>query len=197
MYIAPVKLLTACVVSLLAISSWALTFADYPARSAKDCAVVSRALGVTIGVEAVESADAQEAYFHMEFAKKGFLPVFIVIENTAADSVIFDKTKMSYGAAGSLASTPPTAPRAPAMFVVSAIPIVGMAASIDIIPKASEIRENVLRKEIRSTTLSPGASARGFLYVPIPKKGGRGNIILHIPITRAGTDNTFDVNLVI
>jgi len=197
MYSAPVKLTITLVISLLAISSWALTFADYPAKSVKECLVSGGNVGVNIGLDAVEGANAQQMYFHMELAKKGFLPVFVVIENRAADSVIFDKSRINYGAAGSVTSTPPAGPEAAAMFAISAIPIVGVVASMDIIPKASEIRENLLKKEIQSATLSPGSFTRGFIYVPIPKKSPRGKIALRIPIAKAGTGENFDVNLIL
>jgi len=35
----------------------------------------------------------------------------------------------------------------------------------------------------------------GFLYVPVPKKGPREKVHLQVPITKAGTNETFVLNL--
>lgn len=182
---------------LLSVTCWALTFADYPAKSAKECAVSAEDSNVHIGVQAVESHEAQDTYFRAHFAKKGFVPVFVVIENAAADSIIFDRTKVRYGAAELATSAPRTDPGFGKMLAVSAIPFIGGVAGGQMISDASEVRENLLKKEIQSTTLSPGAATRGFLYIPIPKKGPRGKIALRIPITRVSDGNSSDVNLVL
>jgi hypothetical protein len=184
------------VVFLLAVSSLQ-SFPDYPARPAKECPVSSQKLGVTIGLEPVESSEAQQTYFHSDLAKKGFVPVLVVIENgRAADSLIFDKAKVTYGPADSAPSIPPAAPGAAKMIAVAAIPVLGVLASAQMISDISEVRQNLLRKEIRSTTLSPGTPTRGFLYLAIPKKTPRGKIALRVPIAKAGTDETFEINLV-
>jgi hypothetical protein len=124
---------------------------------------------VVIGLEPVENSQTQKNYFRTDLAKNGFLPVFLVIENgTSANSVIFDKTKVTYGPADSTISAPQTGSGAGKARALSAIPFFGALAEAQVISDASQIQENLLKKEIQSTTLSPGASAHGFLYIPIP-----------------------------
>lgn len=173
------------------------TFPTYPSRQAREYPVSVENAGIAIGLEPVENSPAQETYFHTDLKKKGFLPIFLVIENgTSASSFIFDKTRVTYGPADSAISTPQPGVGAGPVLALSAIPFVGVFAAADVISKASQIQENLLKREIQSTTLSPGISVRGFLYIPISRKGPRGKTTLHVPISKAGTNETFDLNLV-
>jgi hypothetical protein len=52
-----------------------------------------------------------------------------------------------------------------------------------------------LKKELQSKTLSAGTSAHGFVYVPVPKNTPREKIILRIPVTRTGTDESIVLEL--
>jgi hypothetical protein len=196
MYIAVLKSLVNPVVFLLAVSSLQ-SFPNYPAKPANECPVSSQKLDVTIGLEPVENSKIQQTYFHADLAKKGFVPVLVVIENGgAADSLVFDKAKVTYGPADSAPTVPSAAPSAAKMIAVAAIPVLGVLSSAKMISDSSEVRQNLLRKEIQSTTLSPGTSTRGFLYLAIPKKTPRGKIALRVPIAKASTDETFEIDLV-
>jgi hypothetical protein len=182
---------------LLSLTSAVTTFPDYPIKRARECPVSAENIGVVVGLEPVESSQAQEIYFHVELAKKGFVPVFLVIENgTSTNSFIIDKTMVTYGISDFTISTPLTESGAGKAIALSAIPFVGPFAGAKIISGASQIQQNLMKKEIQSTTLSPGASVHGFLYVPIPRKNPRGKITLRVPISKAGTNEHFDLNLV-
>jgi hypothetical protein len=173
------------------------TFPDYPVRQAREYPISVENAGVVIGLEPVEDPQAQETYFHTDFKKKGVVPVFLVIENgTSADDFIFDKTKVTYGPTDSGISTPQPKGGVGPVLAVSAIPFVGIFAAADIISKASRIQENLMKREIQSTTLSPGRSARGFLFIPISRTNSRGKTMLRVPISKAGTNETFNLNLV-
>jgi hypothetical protein len=176
----------------------ASTLPDYPSRNARECPVTVENIGVLIGLEPVENYRAQSTYFQTDLARKGYVPIFLVIENgTRADSFIFDKTKVTYGPADSAVSAARTGTGAGKAIALSAIPFFGPFAGAKVISNASQIQVNLLKKEIQSTTLSPGASTRGFLYIPIPGKTfPREKITLRVPISRAGTNETFDLNLV-
>jgi len=175
----------------------AATFPAYPIKQAKECPVSAENAGLVVGLEPVENSETQENYFHTELAKKGFVPVFLVIENrTSTNSFIFDKTIVSYGISDSTISTPLTESGAGKAIALSVIPFVGPFAGVKIISDAAQIQQNLMKKEIQSTTLSPGASVHGFLYVPIPRKTARGKITLRVPISKASTNETFDLNLV-
>ena len=56
-----------------------------------------------------------------------------------------------------------------------------MFLGLKMIASASEVKQNVLRNELRTQTISPGKSGSGFLYLPPAVAGGR--ITLRIPIS--------------
>jgi hypothetical protein len=144
-------------------------FPDYPVRPARDYAVTAARAGLTIGVQPVEDLKEQKTYFDTELTPKGFIPVFVVIENgSTGDSFLFDQTTVGYGGA-----------------FYNFTPNRG----------ATKVQGNILKKELKSKTLSPGTSVHGFLYIPVPKQGPREKIHLQVPITKAGTSETFVLNL--
>jgi hypothetical protein len=182
--------------SLIAPVCAAAEFPDYPVHKAREYDISTGTAGVTIGIQPLEDLSEQQNYFHTELAPKGFIPVFVVIQNGShEESFLFDKTKVRCGADDSNVATPKEGSKAGKALAASAIPFVGIFASMQIISNASQVQQNFLRKEMQSTTLSPGASAHGFLYVPVPKKTARQKIHLRVPITRAGTDDTFNLDL--
>jgi hypothetical protein len=142
------------------------TFPDYPVKHAKECLITVEKTGISVGLEPVDNTQAQQTYFGTSLTKKRFVPVFVVIENgDGSNSLLFDKTKVTYGAALAL-----TAAQTGSGFVksaaLSAIPFFGHFAAAQTISNASQIQSNLIRKELQSTTLPPGTSAHGFLYVP-------------------------------
>src|SRR5208283_5205973 len=91
--------LTLIVVLAMVPSAYAANkFPDYPVRQAGDYAVTTQMDGVTIGVQPVEDLNDQKTYFNTELTPKGFVPIFIVIQNgSKGDSFVFDKTSIRYG----------------------------------------------------------------------------------------------------
>lgn len=162
--------ITATLVYLFAQSAVAAQkFPDYPVRPASEYATHTGRNGVNIGVEPVEDPDEQKTYFAAKLTPNGFIPVFLVIENgSATDTFLFDQTNIGYGGA-----------------FYNFMPNLGM----------NHIQENIAKKQVKSATLSPGQSVHGFLYVPVPRKGMRAKVHLQVPITKAGTSQTFVLNL--
>ena len=144
-------------------------------------------------MEPVENPKDQDTYFHAALTAKGFLPVFIVIENNSTeDSFLFDKTSLTFG------STPESRSKAgEGIGLVSAVAIspVGMLVAAKLISNASQVQENLLKKEVQSRTLSPGTSTHGFLFAPVPKKGFREKLNLQVPITRLSTNEKLVLDL--
>jgi hypothetical protein len=85
-----------------------------------------------------------------------------------SDSFLFDQTNIGYGGA-----------------FYNFTPNLGM----------NKVQENIGKKHVKSATLSPGQAVHGFLYVPVPPKGPRQKVHLQVPITKAGTSETFVLNL--
>jgi hypothetical protein len=144
-------------------------FLDYPVRKASEYAVHTERSGVTIGVQPIEDLGEQKAYFDAKLTTRGFIPVFVVIENASStDSFLFDQTNIGYGGA-----------------FYNFSPNLGM----------NHVQENIAKKQLKSATLSSGQSVHGFLYVPVRLKGPREKVHLQVPITKVGTSQTFVLNL--
>ncbi len=167
-------------------------FLDYPTLKVGDCAVSTEAAGVTIGVQPVDDLKEQREYFNAELTPQGFVPVFVVIQNGSnGDSFLFDTSKVTYGPADSEISAPKVGLRKAGAITAAFVPFVGLFAAAKIMSGPLQVQQNLLKKRIQSTTLSPGASAHGFLYVPVPKNAPRQKIRLRVPITKASTNDTF------
>jgi hypothetical protein len=158
-----------------------------------DCAVSTEKAGFAVGVQPVEDLKEQETYFHAQLARRGFIPVFIVMRNGSnGESFLFNKTEIAYGPADSNLLPTPNLSTGSAKFLLLGGGVLGMMAVRD----ASQVQENILKQELQSKTLSPGGSAHGFLYIPVPKNAPRQKIRLRVPITRADTGETFVLDLV-
>lgn len=180
------------------VSVWAAAdkFPDYPVRSARDYAIAAEKAGVSVGIQPLEDLKEQKAYFNTELTPKGFIPVFVVIQNgSSTDSVLFDKTKVAYGLADSNGSSPKVGSRTGEVVMIAAYGPVGTFVGAKLIANASRVQQNIVTNEIQSKTLSPGASVHGFLYIPVPKKGPRQKMRLRVPVTRAGSDETVILDL--
>jgi hypothetical protein len=167
-------------------------FADYPARKASECQVTGQRGGLVVGLQPMEDPKDQKLYFDVEFAPKGYMPVYIVLENgSAKDSFLFDKTSVGYAAVSNPGSPDAHSVAGDKMASVG----MGGLIAMNLITRATEVQQNILKKEVQSSTLSPGASTLGFLYVPVPKKGPRDKIHMQIPISKAGSSETHVLNL--
>jgi hypothetical protein len=168
-------------------------FPDYPVRPAGEYTVKTERAGLIVGVEPVEDLKDQKSYFNSELTPKGFIPVFIVIQNgSSGDSFLFEKTNVGY--AGVSSNTPNGGSKAGETMAMVGL---GGLIAMKLIANATEVQQNMLKKEVQSATLSPGTSVHGFLYIPVPKKGPREKIHLQVPITKAGTSETFVLNLIL
>jgi hypothetical protein len=57
------------------------------------------------------------------------------------------------------------------------------------------VRENLTKRHIRSTTLGAGAAIHGFVYIPVATDGARSEIHLQVPLTdaKSGEIEVFDL----
>lgn len=150
-----------------------------------------------IGLELVDKVSDQQAYFHTALSPKGFLPVFVVIQNQSKIySMLVDKTEISYSLGGSKEAVPKvyTPGKTAAVASAEAIPYVGLLA-LGAFANASKIEQNLISQELQSNTLSPGETVHGFLYIEIPKKGPRQKIHIQFPIAWSGSDRISTVKL--
>ena len=175
-------------------------FADYPQRKAVECAFKADKRGLVVGIQPVEDLNDQKNYFDSDLTKKGFIPVYIVIENRSSeDSFLFDKAGVKVGV-GTAAGSGPNAnsKSVETLQVVSALAIspVGMIIGAKLAKDQAMIQTNLLKKEVQSKTLSPGSSTSGFLYLPVDKTTPRQPIHVVISITRSGDDEPFSLDFI-
>ncbi len=163
-------------------------FRGYPAKPAGEYANKVAKSGLVVAVEAVEDPEQQKAYFDSHLSSKGILPVFLVIQNTSAtDAYLFDKSAVGLGDAVDVTGK---GARKTASRLGS-----GGLVDLPLITEASDVRENMMKKEVRSKTLSPGSSVYGFVYVPVPTDASRKKIHLQVPLTNAQSSEIEIVNL--
>jgi hypothetical protein len=173
-------------------------FADYPQRKASECAIKADKLGLVVGIQPVEDQNDQKNYFNSDLTKKGFIPVYIVIEDqSSADSFLFNKGGVKIGVGTATGSGPNANSKSvETLQVVSALAIspVGIIIGAKLAKDEALVQTNLLKKEVQSKTLSPASSTSGFLYLPVPNTGPRQPIHLMISITRSGDDEPFSLD---
>ncbi len=167
-------------------------FPDFPLRQASDYSLSAHQDDLTVGLQPVEDVNDQKTYFHTEFSPKGFVPVFVVVHNgSKSESVLFDPSKISCDVGNPSGNMPKAGIKGAAtaeVLMMAAIPLGGVVASpavMEMYAQESHVQQNLILRQVQSQTLSPGASAHGFLYISIPKMSGRGKIQIHIPLVWA------------
>jgi len=163
-------------------------FPDYPVRPAGEYANKVVKAGLIVAVEPVEVPEQQKTYFNSNLSSMGMLPVFIVIQNTSAtDTYLFDKSAVGLGDAAEITGK---GTRKTASLLGS-----GGLVDLTLITDVKQVQENLMKKEVRSKTLSPGSSVYGFVYVPVPTDAPRKKMHLQVPLTNAQSGETEVVNL--
>lgn len=169
-------------------------FETYPDKKASECTANVLKDGLAVGAQAMDEPRDQKMYFGTNMTEKGYLPVYVVVENNAgADSYLFDKSNVALAGASADAVKDARSKKGETFAMFGIGGIFAMRA----ITKGTEVQENLLKKEIQSKTLSPGVSVKGFLYVPIPKEGARGGISLQIPLVNTRTSEVRVINVTI
>jgi hypothetical protein len=166
----------------------------YPDKKASECMAKAQRDGLAVGAQSMDDTRDQKLYFGTNMTEKGYLPVYLVVENnSSADSYLFDKSNVALAGTSADAVREARSKKGETFAMFGIGGIFAMRA----ITKGTEVQENLLRREIQSKTLSPGVSVRGFLYVPIPKEGARGGISLQIPLVNTRTDEVQVINITV
>jgi hypothetical protein len=161
---------------------------DYPVRSAGEYTNKVTKAGLVVAVEPVEDLKQQKIYFNAHLSSQGILPVFIVVQNTSAtDQYLFDKSAVGLGEEANLTGK--------AARKIGSLLGSGGVVDLTLIKDVTDVRENLMKKEVRSRTLSPGSSVYGFVYVPVPTDAPRKKMHLQVPLTNAQSSETEVVNL--
>lgn len=122
-----------------------------------------------------------------------------MIENqSSTDSFLFDKSSVKVGANVVNGAGPDVSSKSvETLQVASALAIspVGIIIGAKLAKDEALVQSNLVKNEVRSTTLSPGASMSGFLYIAVPKNSPRQSIHLIVSLTRSGDDEPFSLDL--
>jgi len=184
----------------IALSLIAASFPEYPVKAAADYPNVVTKAGLSVAAFAVEDTEEQRKYFGADLTWKSYLPVFLVIENhSPGDSFLVAKEGLMYGPAGRSGSAlaDPSRPTKSdkTLNVLSVVPDLGFMAALAF-SRSTEVRQNILKKELESATLSPGTSVHGFVFIPLHSQHTvRDKIHLSIPLTESGTGATVVLDL--
>lgn len=173
-------------------------FPDYPVRQPSTYSISAQQDEVSIGLDSVESVQDQLTYFHTTLSPNGFLPVLVVVHNRSkSDSLLLDKGGISYGLGDPDKAAPKenSVGQKVAISTTSAIPFIGPFIAMGLAKDASEVKQNLVLRELQSRTIAPGDTVHGFLYIPIPKKGLRPKIHIQFPVAWAGSDRTSMLHL--
>lgn len=180
---------------------FAADFPEYPAKAAKEYSGAITIAGLTVGVEPLADPAAQKRYFGANLSEKGFLPVFMVIENgSPGESFILMREDVGTYVGGEQEPTSGEVVSGRSRFgedymLLSAITlsIGGMAIASHFMAKATQVRQNVIKKELRSSTLSPSQMNRGFVYVALPPDPAKRRYLrMRVRVTKVGTDQPID-----
>jgi hypothetical protein len=189
------------ILSSVALSCVAASFPDYPVRPASEYANVLTKSGLVVAAIPMEDRQDQHKYFGMDLRSRGYVPVFLVIENqTPSNSVFVRKEGLMYSPAARSGSTLPN-PANPrkadkALSVAAAVPTIFSVMATVMVSKSKEVRQNILKRELQTATLSPGASAHGFVFVPAHWQHSlRDKIQLTIPFALPESSETVIMDL--
>jgi len=180
----PRILVTLSLVSL----AYAHKFPDYPVRAAGEYENKVAKASLIVAVEPVDDPAQQKTYFNSHLSSKGILPVFLVLQNnSSADTYLFDSSAV--GLADAVEISGPGARR-----IGSRLGSGGLV-DLTLVTEVTEVRENMMKKQVRSKTLAPGSSVHGFIYVPMPTDAARKQTHLQVALTNAQSGETEVLNL--
>jgi hypothetical protein len=184
---------------LLALTSLAASFPEYPVKPARDYPTVVEKSGFVVAAVPVEDQKDQHTYFGMNLRSKGYIPVLLVIENsTAKEGFLLDKRSLTYSPSArstSALANPANASRADkAVAIAGSVPTIYTFLATIATSRSKELRQHLLRTELQSATLSPGVSVHGFIFVPERADySSRQKIQLTIPLRRSGSDEVLTI----
>lgn len=158
----PTKL--AVLLGLAALSSCA-TPPAYPPKQAAECEYTATKEGVTIGVHPVFDQQELSQYFKTDLVDRGILPVLIVAQNDSRNAT-YALIRTNCWLAGSFGfgSKEDLSTRRTEGALIGGIP--GGLIMAD----ATNKRTGMADKELNDQTVSPGETARGFVYMKMGKE---------------------------
>ena len=177
----------------LALTALAASFPEYPVKPARDYPAAIEKSGLVVAAIPVEDVGDQGRYFGMNLHSKGYIPVLLVIENsTTKESFLLNRKNIVFSSAARSAGAPAN-PADPSRGQ-KAVEVIGSAPTIYTFlvtieaSKSKSLRQHLLTTELQNTTLSPGTSVHGFIFIPDRREvSSQQKILLTIPFQRSGS----------
>ncbi len=163
-------------------------FVDYPVRPVEEYANKVIVKGLIVAVQPLEDVNEQKTYFGTNLSHRGILPVLVVVQNTSAsDTCLLDQSEVGLGQGQELTGK---GARKTASKLGS-----GGLLDLSLVREVTDVRDNLVRRELRSGTLAPGRTISGFVYVPIPTDALRAKVHLEVPVTNEQSGETEVANI--
>lgn len=173
----------ALVVLTLVAATQAAQCPDYQPLAASKYPSYQEQQGIGLAVVPMFDKSSQKLYLGADLSAQGFLPVYIAIENHAnPQSAILLRDNVLYGHDDSApesrreqqarGGSSGAADFVAASLLLSGSPVlgaVGLIMALHMVSNTSNVRLNLMEKELRSQTVAPGKAGGGFVFVPIGK----------------------------
>jgi len=187
--------------SFTAVPLRAMNFREYPATPASSISGAVSRDGLVVAAVAMTAAAEQHNYFQVTFARKGFFPVYISLENRASaerffirreDIGVFSGGRERTNSGDVVTGRSKVGERV--MLASSlALSVGGELIAAHMMVRATEIRQNIIKKEFRSVTLGPRELSHGFVYLPIPLAAAEaGSLVLRIRAVKMADGEPID-----
>jgi hypothetical protein len=183
--------------SSLAAAGFAASFPDYPIKRITEYSTTVENSGVVVAAVAVEDRKDQHQYFGMDLRTRGYIPVFLIVENRTPDgSVLLSRDSLTYGSGSTVPGAAKSSKSDKVVNAAAKIPSVYTIMWAIRASKDKARRQHLLETELQSSTLSPRTSVHGFIFVPAPRNyTSRKKIQLTIPFARSGSDDVVTIDL--
>ena len=163
-------------------------FVDFPVRPAEEYANKVLVKSLIVAVYPLEDLNDQKTYFGTNLNRRGILPVLVIVRNTSAsDTCLLDQSEVGLGQGQELTGK---GARKTASKLGS-----GGLLDLSLVREVTDVRDNLVRRELRSGTLAPGKTISGFVYVPIASDAPRAKVHLQVPLTNEQSGETEVANL--
>ena len=188
--------------------------ANYEPRQLERYASFRADGGVAVAADAVTDRGELKRYFGEDLMSLETLPVMVMIENRNATTsfvIVVDRITLrsedvpqaredpagphsSQAVATTGGALAAAGVLAPPLAVVAAPLVLGIGSGM--VLRSNTIRHNLLDKQLRSDTLSPGQFTRGFLYFRLPKVDATSaRLSLHVEAMESGSGRTVNLDL--
>jgi hypothetical protein len=141
---------------------------DYPGPSSQSSATQSEREGLTLTVSPMLDRAEQDRYFGTTLSDEMIIPIWLsVLNNGGRGSYILRKDNIHFmqGIADTSQATSYATSDVTAVASVALISVVGGFIADSMASNTAAIKANLENKELKTSTIAPGASAGGFIYV--------------------------------